>query len=126
MGENLAQTLNEEEKEKLSEELDELIFRNFGLGNKLSNAEIGLLVDKVLANRSVERKLFVVIKTFELLVEGVDLWTERNKAEASIKEWTKCTDYPEGLTEKDIERLGDKYLEFKYTGTQIIETSVKN
>jgi len=73
-----------------------------------------------------EKKVYVLIKAFELIVENVEVWTDRKKAEESLKEWTKGNDYPNGLTEEEISKHEEEEPEFKYSQSQIIETSVRD
>jgi len=70
-------------------------------------------------------KVYVLVKTFELIIDDVEVWTDRAKAEASLKEWTKDSDHPNGLTEEEIRKLEDENPEFKFSQTRIFEAEVK-
>jgi hypothetical protein len=60
-------------------------------------------------------KLYVLVKVFELIVDGVEVHSTMDRALAAFRKWT------DGLTPDELERREEKNPEEKFSQTKIFE-----
>ncbi len=64
-------------------------------------------------------KLYVVVKEYDLVVDGVEVFRTKKQAYQAFKRWT------EGLTPSQLARREAKNVEEKYSQTQIFAVELK-
>lgn len=70
-------------------------------------------------------KLYLLVKVYDLVVDGVEVFTSEEECLKRHREWTKDHDHPDGVTPSELSKLEEEQVEYHYAQTQIIEASMK-